>query len=112
MIVRRVSYLSLNQRISWKLVAQRILMLALRQRLPPLGPASSDGFARRGAAFLWGAPGRYCLPAFAGSLQPSSSSEFDCCCVFFLPSHIALISYAKRLEKRLHLNKRLDIRLA
>ena len=80
--------------------ADAILTLALRQRLPPLGPASSDGFARRGAAFLWGAPSRYCLSALAGSLQPSSSSEFYCCGIFFLPSHIRAVGsipYAKRL---------------
>ena len=99
-------------RTSKNLRYERILPLALRQRLPPLGPASSDGFARRGAAFLRAASGRYCLSALAGCLQPSSSSEFDCCGVFFLPGHITLISYAKRLEKRLHFKKRLDIRLA
>src|SRR4029077_6476949 len=68
----------------------------------PLGPASSDGFARRIAAFLRAAPGRYYLSGLAGSLQPSSSSEFDCCGNFFLPSHIRAvgsITYAQRLEK-------------
>jgi hypothetical protein len=82
----------------WQIGCYPILTLALRQRLFPLGPASSDGFARRCAAFLWGAPGRYCLSALSGSFQPSSASELDGCGVF-LPSHITLISYAQRLEK-------------